>query len=48
MTWDARVAYDIDQNWTAAISIENFANNDYFLFHPFPQRTASAELTYRF
>jgi len=48
MTWDARAAYNIDQNWTAAISIENFAKNDYFLFHPFPQRTASAELTYRF
>ncbi|MEQ1608404.1 MAG: TonB-dependent receptor [Hyphomonadaceae bacterium] len=47
MTWDARVAYKIDQNWTAAISLENFGGNDYFLFHPFPQRTASAELTYR-
>ena len=48
MTWDARVAYDIDENWTAAVSLENLGGNDYFLFHPFPQRTASAELTYRF
>ncbi len=48
MTWDARAAYTFDEHWTAALSIENLANNDYFLFHPFPQRTASAELTYRF
>lgn len=48
MTWDARVAYQFDANWTAALSLENFGNNDYFLFHPFPQRSASAELTYRF
>ena len=46
--WLSRVAYNIDPNWTAAISLENFGGNDYFLFHPFPQRTASAELTYRF
>src|SRR6185436_4947012 len=48
MTWDARVAWAIDQHWTAAMGVENFADADYFLFHPFPQRTATAELQYRF
>ncbi|MFT3725597.1 MAG: TonB-dependent receptor [Hyphomonadaceae bacterium] len=48
MTWDARAAYTFDEHWAASLSLENFAGNDYFLFHPFPQRTASAELTYRF
>jgi iron complex outermembrane receptor protein len=48
MTWDARVAYRVDEHWSAAIGLENFANGDYFLFHPFPQRTASAELQYKF
>lgn len=48
MTWDARAAYEIDAHWTAAVGIENFADADYFLFHPFPQRTATAELQYRF
>jgi iron complex outermembrane recepter protein len=48
MTWDARVSYEIDPHWTAAAGIENFASADYFLFHPFPQRTGTAELQYRF
>lgn len=48
MTWDARIAYDFNASWTGALSLENLADADYFLFHPFPQRTLSAELTYRF
>ncbi len=48
MVWDARVKWDIDDHWTAAIGVENLGNADYFLFHPFPQRTATAELEYRF
>jgi iron complex outermembrane receptor protein len=48
MTWDARVNYRIDDHWSAAVGLENFAGEDYFLFHPFPQRTATAELQYRF
>jgi iron complex outermembrane receptor protein len=48
MTWDARVTYDFDAHWRGSLGVENFADNDYFLFHPFPQRTATAELNYRF
>ena len=48
MVWDVRVKWDVDDHWTAAIGIENLGDADYFLFHPFPQRTATAELEYRF
>lgn len=48
MTWDARVNWEIDDHWTAAVGVENLGDADYFLFHPFPQRTATAELQYRF
>lgn len=45
---DARVRYKIDQHWGAAVGIDNFANRNYFLFHPFAQRTLFAELQYDF
>lgn len=45
---DARAAFDLDDHWTAAVGVENIGNDDYILFHPFPQRTATAELQYRF
>src|SRR4029079_16220202 len=37
---DARVSYRIDEHWTAAVGIDNLNNRKYFLFHPFPQRSA--------
>jgi iron complex outermembrane receptor protein len=46
--FDARVNYSLDEHWTAAVGVENFADEDYFVFHPFPQRTATAELQYKF
>jgi iron complex outermembrane receptor protein len=48
MTWDARVTFKVDEHWSASAGIENLFDADYFLFHPFPQRTATAELQYRF
>jgi iron complex outermembrane receptor protein len=45
---DVRVTYKFDQHWTAALGLENANKADYFLFHPFPQRTATAELKYAF
>ncbi len=45
---DARVSYRIDDHWTAALGIDNLNNRKYFLFHPFPQRSAILELTYRY
>jgi iron complex outermembrane receptor protein len=48
MAWDVRINYRIDNHWSAAVGVENFGGANYFLFHPFPQRTATAELQYRF
>ena len=45
---DVRVSYKFDDHWTAALGLENANKADYFLFHPFPQRTATAELKYAF
>lgn len=46
--FDARVRYKIDKHWSTAAGIDNLTNKDYFLFHPFPQRTLYAELKYDF
>lgn len=43
---DARATWKIDRHWSAAIGVDNLGNRDYFLFHPFPQRSAQAELRY--
>ncbi|WDZ97539.1 TonB-dependent receptor [Herbaspirillum sp. WKF16] len=45
---DARVRYRFDRHWSAAVGVDNLTNRDYFLFHPFPQRTVFAELKYDF
>lgn len=46
--FDARVRYRFDRHWSAAAGVDNLTNRDYFLFHPFPQRTVFAELKYDF
>ena len=43
---DARATWRRDDHWSAAIGVDNLGGRDYFLFHPFPQRTALAELKY--
>jgi iron complex outermembrane receptor protein len=45
---DARVNYQIDSHWNAAFGIDNLNDRKYFLFHPFPQRSAVFELTYTY
>ncbi|MDB5431516.1 MAG: putative TonB-dependent siderophore receptor [Caulobacter sp.] len=45
---DARANWTINGHWSAAIGVDNLGARDYFLFHPFPQRTAFAELRYAF
>ena len=45
-TADARVRYRIDKQWSAAFGIDNLNNYQYWNFHPYPQRTYSAELKY--
>jgi iron complex outermembrane receptor protein len=44
---DARADFRIGRHWNAAVGVENLGNDKYYLFHPFPQRTLTAELSYR-
>lgn len=43
---DARIHYQIDDQWSAAVGVDNLNNRTYFIFHPFPQRTVLLELKY--
>ncbi|MEO3692588.1 TonB-dependent receptor [Roseateles paludis] len=43
-TLDARMLWRIDPRWTAALGVDNLNNNRYWNFHPYPQRSVSAEL----
>lgn len=45
---DTRLRYKLDRNWSAAVGVDNLNNNKYFLFHPWTQRTAVAELKYNY
>ncbi|HEX5262110.1 MAG TPA: TonB-dependent receptor [Phenylobacterium sp.] len=45
---DARATWRIDRHWSAAVGIDNLTNSNYFVFHPFPQRSALAELRYAY
>jgi iron complex outermembrane receptor protein len=44
---DARANFRIGEHWNAAFGVENLTNEKYYIFHPFPQRSFTAELTYR-
>jgi iron complex outermembrane recepter protein len=39
LVFDARVQYKVDQRGSIAFGVDNFTNDKYTLFHPFPQRT---------
>lgn len=43
-TVDLRVRYQIARQWSAAFGIDNANNYQYWNFHPYPQRTYTAEL----
>ncbi|MEA2998876.1 MAG: iron complex outerrane recepter protein [Sphingomonadales bacterium] len=45
---DARAAFRVGPHWQAAVGVENLGDRRYFLFHPFPGRTFTAELAWRF
>lgn len=45
-TTDLRLRYAISKQWSAAIGIDNLNNAEYWNFHPYPQRTYSAELKF--
>lgn len=44
LTFDLRVRYQIAEQWSAAIGIDNLNDYQYWNFHPYPQRTFTAEL----
>jgi iron complex outermembrane receptor protein len=43
---DARATWRFDRHWSAAVGIDNLTDARDFVFHPFPQRSALAELRY--
>ena len=40
---DARLHWKLDRQWSLAFGIDNLNNQQYWNFHPYPQRTYSAE-----
>ncbi|MBC7453328.1 MAG: TonB-dependent receptor [Massilia sp.] len=43
---DARVRFKLDQQWSAALGIDNLNNYKYWAFHPYTQRTVVTELKF--
>jgi iron complex outermembrane receptor protein len=43
---DARASIPVGRHWRWAVGVENFTNRKYYLFHPFPQRSFTAEIRY--
>lgn len=46
MVVDVRTVWRFAPQWTAAFGIDNLNNDKYWNFHPYPQRTYSAELKF--
>jgi iron complex outermembrane receptor protein len=44
---DARATFRLTDHLEAAVGAENLANARYFVFHPFPQRSVTGEITWR-
>ncbi|MEO8328893.1 MAG: TonB-dependent receptor, partial [Candidatus Nanopelagicales bacterium] len=45
-TVDMRGTYRITRQWSAAVGIDNLNNYQYWNFHPYPQRSYSAEIKF--
>jgi iron complex outermembrane receptor protein len=43
---DARALYRVSPHWSVSAGVENIFDKRYFLFHPFPGRTFTAELNW--
>jgi len=46
MVADLRVHYQISRQWSVAAGVDNLNNRNYYLYHPFPQRTVFSELKF--
>lgn len=44
---DLRATYKVGNHWELAAGIDNVNNDKYFLFHPFPQRSFNASLSWK-
>ncbi|QRN52110.1 TonB-dependent receptor [Dyella caseinilytica] len=47
LVFDAHVNYQINEQLSASVGVDNLNNEKYFLYHPFPQRTYVASLKFR-
>jgi iron complex outermembrane receptor protein len=45
---DTHLNWNFARHWSLSGGVDNLLNRKYFLFHPFPQRTAVAQLTLTF
>jgi iron complex outermembrane receptor protein len=45
-TADVRLRYRITKQWHAAFGVDNLNNDKYWNFHPYPQRSYTAELSF--
>jgi iron complex outermembrane receptor protein len=43
---DLRLQWRIDRQWRASVGIDNLTDEKYWAFHPYPQRTFHAELSF--
>ena len=43
---DLRVRYQVAKQWSLAVGIDNVNNTQYWNFHPYPQRSYSAQLKF--
>jgi iron complex outermembrane receptor protein len=42
---DLRAQFRVSEHWSLGLGVDNVTNDRYFLFHPFPQRSFTADLT---
>ena len=45
---DARVLVKLTPHWDWSVGVDNLMDRKYFLFHPFPQRTVTTALVWRY
>lgn len=44
---DIRATFHVDGHMDFALGVDNLLNNKYFLYHPFPQRTFTAQMSWK-
>ena len=45
---DTKVNYQITKQWSMNAGIDNINNQNYWIFHPFPQRTYTAQIKFNY